>query len=117
VIPQVERMLRDLKVVSYMGPESPLDPLESRYVTIFNGNCKSEGAIGKMALSEEDAIASYCEGLQKWLDGRTVIIWRHLPELISRDEVYALNRKQTYWAVYSRLTAHKADEFHLLEQS
>ena len=116
MIPQVQRMLDDLGVAQYAGPAATVDAVGKFYTCLANGVVKPEGEEPRWALSEEDALAAYCEGLHSWLDGRTSIVWRVQPEMESATVEFIRGRKQTHWMVYSRLTAYHATEFYPIKE-
>lgn len=112
-IPQVERLLKDLGVRQYNGPPWCRDQTGVGYSRLLSAGVVPEGSLALTAISEEDAIASYVEQLQKFLSekGASAIIWRARPtlELVPRE--YLCGKKRTEWIVYSRLTCYADHEF------
>lgn len=107
----IDQMLKDLGVRQFMGPVLAIDPFGERYTTLASSGVKEEGEeYMAFASNEEDAISFYCDTLQKWLAGRTIIFWRMRPDL-KVDEMHFLGGKVVQkWTVFSRLTAYEANE-------
>lgn len=127
MIPQVQKMLRDLGVRQFIGPPVYKCGGDS-YISLCTAGIQREGrSDGIPALTEEDAISYYCDTLQRFLLGQLasremiedgfvpkpckVIIWRETPNLVVNEEVFVGGKTRKKFQIYSRLLAYPEEWF------
>lgn len=111
---QVDDLLKQLGVLQYGGSfvDKSKDDFDERFVCVSSGGIHEEGRADFLyADSEEVAITAYLEQLQKWLAGRTRVIWRVQPQLNSEHVRRLCKPERLKWTVYSRLTAYTPEQF------